>query len=126
MLITNGKLTVKLKSGSIEFKNHFKQLAVSLKIYADFESLLKGVQSSDKNNASYTDKYKDNIPCSFAYQVVCTGNKSSKLVVLYRRKNAVYKFIKAILEEYDYCKKMMKKHFNKNLIMSVEDKEKFN
>ena len=32
----NGKLTVKLKSISIKFKNYFKQLAVSFKIYADF------------------------------------------------------------------------------------------
>ena len=38
-----------------------------------------------------------------------------------KEKNAVYMFIKAILEGYDYCKKMMKKHFNKNLIMSTEE-----
>ena len=31
--------------------------------------------------------------------------------VLYRGKNAVYRFIKAILEEYDYCKKNDKKAF---------------
>ena len=46
----NGKQTVKLKSGSITFKKYFKQLAVSFKIYADFESVLKGVRGSDKNN----------------------------------------------------------------------------
>ena len=50
-LIINGKQTVKLKNGSIELKNYFKQLAVPFKIYVDFESLLKGVQSSDKNNS---------------------------------------------------------------------------
>ena len=60
-----------------------KQLAVSFKIYAHFESLLKGVQSSDKNNSSYTEKYQDHIPCSFAYKVVCIDNKFSKNVVLY-------------------------------------------
>ena len=32
----NGKLTVKLKSILIKFKNYFKELAVSFKIYADF------------------------------------------------------------------------------------------
>ena len=47
----NGKQTVKLKSDLIGFKNHFNQLAMSFKIYSDFESLLKGAQSSDKNNA---------------------------------------------------------------------------
>ena len=83
-LIINGKQSVKLKSSSIEFKNYSKQLAVPFKIYANFESLLKGVQSSDKNNSSYTEKYHAHIPCSFAYKVVCIDNKFSKPVVLYR------------------------------------------
>ena len=78
-IIINGKHTLKLKSGSIEFKNHFRQLAVSFKIYADFESLLKGVEISDKNNnTSCTEKYQKHIPCSFAYKVVCIDNKFSK------------------------------------------------
>ena len=37
-------------------------------------------------------------------------------------KNAVYIFIKAIHEKYDYCKKMIKKYFNKNLVTSAEEK----
>ena len=44
---------------------------------------------------------------------------------MYRGKNATYKFIEAVLEEYDYCKRIIKKHFNKNLIMSVDEEEKF-
>ena len=36
-----------------------------------------------------------------------------------------YEFIEAIFEEYEYCKKVMKKHFNKNLIMSEEEEEQF-
>ena len=28
-----------------------------------------------------------------------------------------------ILKEYQYCKKVMKKHFNKNLIMSEEEEQ---
>ena len=35
----------------------------------------------------------------------------SKLIVGYRDKNVAYKFIKAILEKYQYCKKVMKKTF---------------
>ena len=104
-LIINGKQSVKLKSDSISFRNYFKQLPVPFKIYADFECIYKGVKSSDKNNGSYTEKCQDHIPCSFAYNVACVDNKFSKRVVLYLGKNAVYRFIKAILEEYDYCKK---------------------
>ena len=55
--IINGKQSVKLESGSIMFKNYFKQLVVPCKIYTDFECLLKGVKSSDKNNILYTEKY---------------------------------------------------------------------
>ena len=124
-LIINGKQSVKLKGGSISFKNYFKQLPVPFKIYADFECLLKGVKSSDKNNGSRTEKYQDHNPCSFAYKTVCVDNKFSKRVVLYREKNAAYRFIEAILNEYDYCKKMIKKHFNKNLIMSAEEEKRF-
>ena len=42
-----------------------------------------------------------------------------------RGKNAVYKFIQSIFNEYSYCKSIMKKHFNKNLIMSAEEQEHF-
>ena len=48
-LIINGKQRVKLKSGSISFKNYFKKLPFPYKIYADFKCILKGVKSSDKN-----------------------------------------------------------------------------
>ena len=85
----------------------------------------KRIQNSDKNNGSYTEKYQDHIPCSFTYKVACVDNKFSKKVVLYREKNSAYRFIKTILEEYDYCNKIITKHFNKNLIMSAEEEERF-
>ena len=79
----------------------------------------KKVNNSDKN-VSYKEKYEDHIPCSFAYKVVCVNN-FSKDVVLYRGKNVAFKFIEAILKEYEYCKKVTQKHFNKNLVMSAEE-----
>ena len=70
-------------------------------------------------------KYQDYIPCRFAYKVVCVDNKYSKDVVFYRGKNTVLKFIISILKEYDYCRGFMKKHFNKNLVMTAEENEEF-
>ena len=70
-------------------------------------------------------KCQDHVPCSFAYKVVCVDNKFSKKIVLYRGKNAVNKFIKSIFNEYGYRRKIMKKYFNKNLIMSAAENEKF-
>ena len=97
-LIINGKQCVRLKSGSIRFKDYLKQLAVPFKIYADFECLLKGVKKSDRNNSSYTEKYQDHIPCSFAYKVVCVDNKFSKKVMLYRGKMQLVDSLKQFLK----------------------------
>ena len=43
-LIINGKQSAKLKTGSISFKNYFKQIPVPFKIYADFKCLLRRVK----------------------------------------------------------------------------------
>ena len=51
-------------------------------------------------------------------------DKFSNPVVLYREENVFSKFIEAILKENEYCKQI-KKHFDKNLVMSVENKRSF-
>ena len=121
-LSINGKQSVKLEEGTIEFENYFKQIPVPFKIYADFECNLRGVEIYE---GSYTKKYHEHVPCSYAYKVVCIDDRFSKSIVVFRGKNAAYEFIKAILEEYKYCKKIVKEHFNKNLIMSEEEEYLF-
>ena len=118
----NGAQSVRLEKGTIEFKNYFKRTPVPFKIYADFECNLDGVESYE---GSYSKKYHDHIPCSFAYKLACVDNKFTKPIVVFRGENAAFKFIKAIFKEYEYCKKVMKKHFNKNLIMSEKEEEQF-
>ena len=86
---------------------------------------MKGVKSSDKNNGSYTEKYQDHIPCSFAYKVACVDNKFSKKLFFTEEKMLFTNLLKQFLKSMIIVKKMMKKHFNKNLIMSAEEKEKF-
>ena len=66
-------------------------------------------------------KYHEHVPCSYAYKVVCIDDRFSKPIVVYRGENAAYEFIKAILKEYKYCRKVMNKHLNKRLIMSEEE-----
>ena len=121
----NGKQNVKSKSGSIKFINFFKKLTVLFKIYTDIECNIKEVKYNNKNNDSYTKKYQNNITCCFGYKVVCNDDKYSKPVVLYRGKNEINKFVEIILKKYDYCKKIIKKSFNKNLFISEEDEEIF-
>ena len=88
--------------------------------------MLKNVDSGVNNDCfSYTSQYQDPVPCSFAYNLVCVNDKYSKDIVLYRGKNAVYKFIRCIFIEYSYCKDVRKKHFNKKLVMSASQNEEF-
>ena len=89
--------SVRLEKGAIRFKNSFKQLPVAFKIYADFECTLKSVESFE---VSYARKYEDQVPCSFAYKLVCVDDKFTKPILVFRGENAPYEFIKAILKEY--------------------------
>ena len=86
----NGKQSVKLEEGIIEFENYFKQIPVPFKIYADFECNLRGVESYE---GSYTKKYQDHVLCSFAYKVVCIDDRFTKPIVVFRGKNAAYKLL---------------------------------
>ena len=116
-LSINRAQSVRLEKETIEFKNYFKQIPVPFKIYADFEYNLKTVESCE---GFYSKKYQDHVPCSFTYKLVCVDDEFTKPIVAFRGKNVAYEFIEAILE---YCEKVMKKHFNKNLIMSEEEEQ---
>ena len=119
-LSVNGAQSVRLEKGTTEFKHYFKQIPVPFKAYADFE-----YECVESYEGSYSKKYRDHIPCSFAYKLVCVDNEFTKPIVSFSEENAAYESVKAILKEYQHCKKVMKEHFNKNLIMSEEDEEQF-
>ena len=87
----NGKQSVKLEKGTIEFENYFKKIPVPFKIYADFECNLRDVE---RYEGSYTKKYQDQVPCSFAYKVVYIEGRFTKPIVVFRGENAPYEFIK--------------------------------
>ena len=108
MLEINGTQSVRLEKGATGFKNYFKQIPVPFNIYADFECNLKSLECYE---GSYSKKYQDHIPCSFAYKLVCVYDKFSKPIVIFRRYDAAFKFIEAILKEHEYCKKEIKQHF---------------
>ena len=102
----NGAQSVRLEKGTTEFKNYFKQIPVPFKIYADFEYNLKTVESCE---GFYSKKYQDHVPCSFTYKLVCVDDEFTKPIVVFGGENAAYKLIEAILKEYEYCKKAIKK-----------------
>ena len=82
---------------------------MSFKFYADFESVLKRVQETSRDsNSSYTEKYQKHIPCNFTYKIVYIDDTFSKVVVLSRGKNAVNRFIAAVLNECGHCRRVIK------------------
>ena len=104
----NVKHSVKIEKGTINFENYFKQISIPFKIYPDFECNLKSVKCDE---GSYTKKYQDHIPWSFAYKVVYIDDRFTKPTVVYRGENAAYEFIKATLQEHKYGKKNKKQTF---------------
>ena len=78
---------------------------MQLKIYSDFETLLKGVQSNVRNNTSHTEKYQEHILSSFA-SVTKVYVLMINLVIRMFFTEGKYEFIRVIetiLEEYDLC-----------------------
>ena len=93
-------------------------------IYADFESILvpegNGKQNRDE---SYTNKYQKHFACSYCYKLVYADDKFSKPFKSCLGKDAVYNFINSMVEENKYCSDLMKKHFNRELVMTKNDKD---
>ena len=111
-LSINVAQSVRLEKGTIEFKNYFKQIPVPFKIYADFECNLKSVESYE---GSYSKNIKITFLVVFAYKLVCVDDEVTKPATVIRGENVAYKFIEAILKEYQYCKKVMKNSLTKIL-----------
>ena len=121
MFSNKWQTSFKSDSGFSSFKNYSKQIPVPFKIYADFECILEKADADIEcsSSSSCTRKHQNHATCSFAYKAVCVDNKFSIKIVLYRGKDAVYEFVKSILNEYNYCGKVMKNCFCRNLIMSA-------
>ena len=125
----NGKQAINMpeKGDKVFFKNYHKQLPVPFVIYADFEALTEKIQGCQPNNEkSYTEAYQKHTDCGYGYKVVCCyDDKYSKPVQIHRGENAVHKFMENMLEEVNWCKSIMKKHFNKPLEMTKENEIDF-
>ena len=128
-ILINGKQAINIpkKGDKVFFKNYHKQLPVPFVIYADFEALTEKIQGCQPNNEkSYTEAYQKHTDCGYGYKVVCCyDDKYSKPVQIHRGENAVHKFMENMLEEVNWCKSIMKKHFNKPLEMTKENEIDF-
>ena len=126
----NGQQAIKMPdkdNNILKFNNFHKQQPVPFVIYADFEAITEKIQGCQQNNeSSYAEAYQRHTDCGYGYKVVyCYDDKYTKPIQLYRGEKAVYKFMENMLEEVKYCKKVMKKHFDKPLRMTKEDEDEF-
>ena len=118
----------------LKFNNFHKQLPVPFVIYAYFEAIMTKVHGCEqseemkknKDRRSYTEAYQTHKDCGYGYKVVyCYDDKYSRYTRIYRGENAVYKFMEKMPEEVEYCKAVIKKHFNKPLVMTEVDEQHF-
>ena len=126
----NGTQAIKMPNKDnniLKFNNFHKQQPVPFVIYADFEAITEKIHGCQQDgNKSYTEAYQRHTDCGYRYKVVCCyDDKYTKPIQLYRGEKAVYKFMENILEEVKYCKRVMKKYFNKPLRMTEENEQEF-
>ena len=128
-LSINGKQAIKMpeKGQHVSFRNYHKQIPIPFVIYADFEAITEKVHGCLPNNEkSYTQAYQKHIDCGYGYKLVCHyDDKFSKPVQVFRGENAVYNFMEKMIEEVEWCKTIMKTHFNKPLVMTEKNKLDF-
>ena len=126
----NGTQAIKMpdkNNNILKFNNAHRQLPVPFVIYVDFEAITEKIHGCQPNDdKSYTEAYQRHTDCGYGYKVVCCyDDKYTKPVQIYRGEKAVYKFMEAMLDEVKYCKKVMKKCFNKPLRMTKDNEKEF-
>ena len=87
--------------------------------YADFESNLVPQNNGKQNpDEPYINKYQNHVGCSFGYKLACVDDHFSQPVKSYLGQDAVHMFITNLVEESKYCNQVIKRHFNKELVMT--------
>ena len=126
----NGEQAIKMpdkSNNTLKFNNFHKQQPVPFVIYADFEAITEKISGCrPNNNKSFTEAYQKHTDCGFGYKVVCCyDDKYTQPMKIYRGEKAVYTFLEYMLDEVKYCKRIIKKEFNKTLNMTKENEEEF-
>ena len=110
------------KGEYVIFQDYERQIKSQFIIYADFESILLPENNGKQNrNESYTNKHQKHITCNYDYKLVCLDDKFSKSFKSYLGKDAVHNFINSMIKESKYSNEVMKKRFNKEIVMTKKD-----
>ena len=107
------------KGEYVKFKNFERKIKPIFMIYGDFEIVLVPEDNGKQNpNESYTIKYQKHVTCCYGYKWVYVDDNFSKPFKSYLGKDSVYNLMSSVIEESKYCNDVMKKYFNKELVMT--------
>ena len=76
---------------------------------------MPGDNGNENPKEPYTRKYQKHIACSYGYNLVCVDDKCSKPFKTNLAVDEVYSFINSMIEESNYCSKVIKNILTKNL-----------
>ena len=105
------------------FKNYYKQMKAPYVVYADFECILRKINTCEPDNKqSFTIKTEKHEPCCFSY-VIARSDGQNFGPYTYRGEDVVYKFVTSLLE---YKIKMREDMASKRpLVTTNEDWQKY-
>jgi len=112
----------------LKFKNYNRSMRMPFVVYADFESLVKPIDTCQPDpTKSYTNKYQKHTPSSFCYKIVSSDNINQDLVI-YTAKNddddVAQQFIDCL--EKDVIRIYNQIKFSSEMIFTKDDKKSFN
>ena len=110
----------------VMYKNYKRKIKSPFFIYADFERILVPENNEMQNSNKFcTKKCQEHIACRFGQELVCSADAFSEFFKSYLGEDAICNFINCVVKESKYCTDVIKKHFNKKLIMTKTDDEDF-
>ena len=120
------RMMMSRKGKYLKFKYYQRKIKSPFVIYAYFETILVPECNEYQNpEDSYTNKYQKHVACIYGYKLVCVDDKFRQPCKSYLCEDVVYNFISSMIKESKYCSDVLKKHFNKELLMAKEDNEGF-
>ena len=113
----------KQRENKMAFKNFYKQMKAPYSVYADFECILRRIDTCEPDNKkSFTVKTEEHEPCGFSY-VVVRSDGHTEGPYTYRGEDAVYMFLRYLLNhEIEMREDMANK---RPLVMTNEDWQKY-
>lgn len=106
----------------LHFKDYSYQLSIPFVIYADFETLLLKMDTTE-NNPSISHTTKISHLCGFSYIVVAADSEVLTEPVVYRGKNTVDHFLSLLLLEEQKIRNILR--HPKQMIITPEQEEEF-